>query len=385
MQTDNKKLIYFSVNKLEDMLEKGNVWYVRCYELYFDEVYVVYLRSEKPIEVKQGRTTLVSLSKNNGFFDILLAPYRLFKFAKKIKPTHYLTADLVFSWWNSILIRIFLKAKIILMPVCIPENIYQTSGQKMSPLPKIVERLMTKLCFLSANKVLTASSFGDFVDWLSKNKQIKNKLVIIEIVPEALPSLEFFEELKKRKINFIKPKTNYLSLLYVGRLYKEKMVKDLILMLKRLKELKPQKLFYLTIIGGGPEKNHLLELAKTFKIDERVNFIDYLPNKDLVDYYLKADIYISPLTGTSLREAALCGLPIVAYNIDWIKGVLKDGESVLLVPVKDIEKLARAVIRLFEDKELRIKIARNIEKLAWKLWGGDIYHRLRKSLKIAFN
>jgi len=376
-----KRLLIFGVTKLEDMLEKGNVWYVRHYEAYFDEVYVVYLRGEKPIEVKQGRTTLVSLGKGNGFFDILLAPCRLFKFAKKIKPTHYLTADLVFSWWNSILIRFFLKAKIILMPVCIPENIYQTSGQKMSPLPRIMEKIMTKLCFLSADKILTTYAFGNFVDWLSKNKKIKDKVIIVEIMPEALPAFDFLKELKEKETSFVKQKTNYISLLYIGRLAKEKMVKDLILMIKNLKDLRPEKIFYLMIIGEGPEKDELKKLAESLEINQRIKFLGYLKNKDLVDYYLNADIFVSPLTGTALREAGLCGLPIVAYNTDWVKGFLKNEENALLVPVKDIEKLAQEIIRLTENEELKEKIAKNIKQLAWRIWGGA---DLAGSLKMAF-
>lgn len=376
-----KTLIWFGVGQLKDMVQKGNIGYARHYEAYFDKVYVVYLLGRHPERIKQGKTTLISLGKGKRVRDLLFAPCRIFKLAKEIKPTSYLTADLVFSWWTSILLRWILGAKIILMPVCIPENIYQTSKQTMSFLPKALERLMTKGCFLSADKVLTTYALGAFVDWLRKEQGARNKLIIIETFPETLPSLGFFEELKKKELKFAKAKNNYISLLYVGRLHKEKLVEDLIWMLKKLKELQPKQEFSLTITGDGPEKTHLLELAQSLKIDKNIKFLGYVRNKDLINYYLQADIYVSPLTGTSLREAALCGLPVVAYNTDWIKGLLKHTEHALLVPVRDIEKLAQAVIRLSVDEALRVKIAKNLNTLAWKLWNQENLH---SSLKIAF-
>ncbi len=90
---------------MDDMLKKGNIWYVRHYESYFDKVYVVYLFGSPHESILNKNTTLVSLGTGNRLIDLIFAPYRLYKFAKKNKPTAYLTADLVFSWWTSWLIK----------------------------------------------------------------------------------------------------------------------------------------------------------------------------------------------------------------------------------------------------------------------------------------
>lgn len=351
------------------MLEKGNVWYVRHYEAYFDEVWVVYLLGNGPRVVRQGNTTLVSLATGKRILELLFAPFRLLKFAQEIKPTSYLTADIVFSWWSSVLIKLILKAKVVLMPVCIPENIYRTSKQTLSGLPRVVERTMTRLCFLSADRILTGHSFGNFVDWLSENKLAKDKLIIIEKLVDALPTMQFFRKLREKGPKSVRSDSKCISLLYVGRLHKEKMVDDLLKALKILLESECSKDFYLTIVGDGPERDYLLNLAETLKVNDKIRLIGYLKNEDLVDYYLKADVYVSPLTGTSLREAGLCGLPIVAYNTDWIRGILKHEENALLVPVRDVKCLAREIIRLSEDEIFRMRMSKNIKKLAWKMWG----------------
>ena len=39
------------------------------------------------------------------------------------KPTHFLTADIVFGFWVSLLLKILHRSKIVLMPVCLPKSI----------------------------------------------------------------------------------------------------------------------------------------------------------------------------------------------------------------------------------------------------------------------
>jgi len=54
-----------------------------------------------------------------------------------------------------------------------------------------------------------------------------------------------------------------------------------------------------------------------------------------------------------LLEAAACGLPIVATDIPGCRGVVEDGESGYLVPVKSIGALAERLGELVADPELR--------------------------------
>ena len=79
-----KTFIDFTTTRLEDMLRKGNVWYVRHYEAYFDEVYIVYLMGDEKKTVSQGKTTLVSLGSGRNKLDLFCAPFRLLMFTKKV-------------------------------------------------------------------------------------------------------------------------------------------------------------------------------------------------------------------------------------------------------------------------------------------------------------
>lgn len=366
-----KRIVYFGTNKLEDMLHKGNVWYVRHYEAYFKEVYVVYLMGNGGKTVSQGSTYLVSLGSGRNKLDLFFAPYRLWKFSKKVKPTSYLTADLVFSWWTSILIRFFLKAKIVLMPVCMPHIIYESSGRSLSGLPLWIEKLFLKFSFQASAKVLTSRDFGDFVKWLSNKPEAKDKLKVVDTIVDAVPPPIFIEKVSRiaRDINESSP---FFTMLYVGRLHPEKLVDQLVQMVKYLltdPNIQLPKPIQMILIGDGPERKRLEALAESLGVMEYIRFVGYLPNEEIADYYLTADIYVSPLTGNSLREAALFGLPIVAYEMDWVVEMFKHNENILFAKPGDPQDMAQQVMRLLKERELAIQIGQRAREFAWRAWG----------------
>jgi glycosyltransferase involved in cell wall biosynthesis len=366
-----KRLIYFGATRLEDMIRKGNMWYVRHYEAYFNEVYVVYLLGDEIKIYSQGNTYLLSLGSGRNKSDLLFAPYRLLKFSKKVKPTSYLTADLVFSWWTSILIRFFLKAKIVLMPVCMPHVIYESSGKSLSGLPLWIEKLFLKFSFQAAKRVLVSHASGDFVKWLSDEPRVKNKLKVVNTIVDALPTPVFLQNASQNLANRNQG-SPFFTLLYVGRLHSEKLVDQLIGMIKFIvtdSNIQLSKPIRLILIGDGAERKNLETLAEALGVKEYIQFLGYLPNEHIVDYYNNSDIFVSPLTGNSLREAALVGLPIVAYEMDWVVGVFQHNKNILFAKPGNPQDMAQQVIRLLIEPELAIRIGQNSRELARKTWG----------------
>lgn len=378
-----KKLIDFTTTRLEDMLEKGNVWYMRHYEAYFDEVYVVYLMGNGERIVSQGNTSLVPLGRGRNKLDLFLAPYRLLRFSRNVKPTSYLTADLVFSWWTSILIRIFLRAKIVLMPVCMPHVIYESSGKSLSGLPLWLEKLFLKFSFHVSARVLTSQAFGNFVEWLSNKPEAKNKLKVVETIVDALPTHDFLQKASQMHVN--RCETSSFTLLYVGRLHSDKLVDQLIHMIKFIlvdSTIQLSKPIQLILIGDGHERKKLVGLAEELGVRENIKFIGYLPNEQIASYYFSSDVFVSPLTGSSLREAALFGLPIVAYEMDWVVETFRHNENILFAKPGNPHDMAQQVIRLLKEPGLAIRIGQKAKRLAWKTWGEvDIKEALAHSFE----
>jgi glycosyltransferase involved in cell wall biosynthesis len=57
-----------------------------------------------------------------------------------------------------------------------------------------------------------------------------------------------------------------------------------------------------------------------------------------------------------LLEAAACGRPLVATRVRGCQEIVRDGENGLLVPPKDPEALALAIVTLLRDSALRSRM-----------------------------
>lgn len=120
----------------------------------------------------------------------------------------------------------------------------------------------------------------------------------------------------------------------------------------------------LIIVGDGPLREELLWTAKSLKIDHR---IDMIGEKEPYLYMRYGDIFVHssiyegfPIV---LLEATSLGRPIIATNCDHgPRELIKDGESGLLVPVADPQKLASAMLRLINDEKLRSDLSAGAEK-----------------------
>jgi glycosyltransferase involved in cell wall biosynthesis len=62
--------------------------------------------------------------------------------------------------------------------------------------------------------------------------------------------------------------------------------------------------------------------------------------------------------GISVIEAMAFGLPVVAANVGGLPEVVEDGVTGILVPPKDPEALAEALVRLLRDPDLSARMGR---------------------------
>ena len=157
-----------------------------------------------------------------------------------------------------------------------------------------------------------------------------------------------------------------LNILFTGRLEKRKGANYLLKAYQRVKEEIPDS--RLIIVGPGTRlRNKYEKHVKRHGLKDVV-FIGYASYDDLPRYYKTADIFCAPATGRGsfgivLLEAMAIGKPIVASNIEGYASLLTHGAEGLLVPPKDKEALAQALISLMTDESLRQQMgARGILK-----------------------
>ncbi len=119
----------------------------------------------------------------------------------------------------------------------------------------------------------------------------------------------------------------------------------------------------------------LVSLASRLGISDRVKFAGY--RHDLPVVLAAMDVFAftsvekdtSPLT---LFSAMSSGLPVVAFDIEGVREVLPPGEQIL-VPVRDVDALARSIEKLVLDHALRRRLAASARRLAESEFGIERY------------
>jgi glycosyltransferase involved in cell wall biosynthesis len=94
---------------------------------------------------------------------------------------------------------------------------------------------------------------------------------------------------------------------------------------------------------------------------DRVRVVPRLDTPALARLYAEADVFVFPSLyegfGRAIAEAMASGLPIVTTPVGVALDALRDGESCLVVPLRDAGAIAYAVRRLASDTSLRSSIA----------------------------
>lgn len=107
------------------------------------------------------------------------------------------------------------------------------------------------------------------------------------------------------------------------------------------------------IVGDGPLRKSLEALSEELRVKDNVIFTGF--RSDIKEILSAIDILVIPslLEGFPMitLEAMAMAKPIVATNIDGITEQITDEKDGILVPPKNSEALARAVIRVLADKE----------------------------------
>ena len=139
-------------------------------------------------------------------------------------------------------------------------------------------------------------------------------------------------------------------ILAVGRLSKEKGHFDLIKAMSHLARTRTEASWRLIILGDGPERQNIAHTIEQAGLNERVQLKGYCPQ--VSDYYQASDaVVISSLSEGSpnvLLEAMAVGVPVAATAVGGIPEMVTDGDTVLLVPPRDPEAMARAIACLLE-------------------------------------
>jgi glycosyltransferase involved in cell wall biosynthesis len=149
------------------------------------------------------------------------------------------------------------------------------------------------------------------------------------------------------------------TLLFCGRLIQRKGVDVLLRALPRVLARRKVKLL---VTGEGDCRTAWEGLAARLGLRDVVEFLGFVMTERLGELYATCDVYVHPAIiddnddteglGVVLVEALANRCPVVASAVGGIVDVIKHEETGLLVPEKNEQRLADAILRLLDDPPL---------------------------------
>ncbi|MDD4527193.1 MAG: glycosyltransferase family 4 protein [Candidatus Margulisbacteria bacterium] len=192
--------------------------------------------------------------------------------------------------------------------------------------------------------------------------------LIIQHNPEAIIMKNIFPIEIPKQIKQCPKKYDYV---FFAGLAKQKGVEDLIEALSLVKKYKSD--VTLNIVGTCQQdyKNELISKINALELTENIIFDDYFPvHSDMHQHIVQSRIAVLPvkidIIPSSVIEAILLGLPVITYKTSGTPFLNKDGQSVLLGEIGDIETLSVNMINLLNNPGLSESITENAKRIVEK-------------------
>ncbi|HEX7468976.1 MAG TPA: glycosyltransferase family 4 protein [Methanobacterium sp.] len=175
----------------------------------------------------------------------------------------------------------------------------------------------------------------------------------IDVIPNGVDVEKF------KPINVPKQKNTLFFLSLLDEFHRYKGLDYLIKSLTIVKRIIPD----VKLIVGG--KGTLLEYYRKMVADadlaENVEFHGFIPDEKIVECYNGASIFILPSIsskqegfGIVVLEAMACKTPVISTEIVGVAADVKKSNSGIIVPPKDVDKLAEAIIKILMDENSEI-------------------------------
>jgi glycosyltransferase involved in cell wall biosynthesis len=173
-----------------------------------------------------------------------------------------------------------------------------------------------------------------------------------------------------KEIEEVKPSLDRSDIIFAGRLLSHKHVDTLIKAIAIVQKSFP--LVRIIIVGDGPEKARLEQLARKKKIEDNISFYGYIPkHSDLYALFKGSKLFVFPSTregfGIAVLEANACRLPVITINHpdNASKNLITEGINGYLIQLNE-ESLAIKILEILNNDQLLKKLSHESEKLSKK-------------------
>lgn len=233
-------------------------------------------------------------------------------------------------------------------------------------------RIFGRQFFKNANLIicLTKSDASEVQQFGCPSKKIR-------LIPNGVDVDEF------------KPAKETKNLLFWGgRFLQQKGLEYLIEALSLVAQKAPSTRLILS--GDGALFFKIYSMVKKLGLEKNVKFLGRVQRTSLPKLVGSCSIYVLPSLKEgmpyALLEAMSCGKPVVGSNIPGINDIIINMKSGLLVPPKDPKAIAKAILMLLNNEELRFNLginARNsiVNRHRWSLISAKVESAYMEAIK----
>lgn len=149
-------------------------------------------------------------------------------------------------------------------------------------------------------------------------------------------------------------------ILTVGRLQQRKGQDQLIRAMPSLVKRHPNLLY--SIIGDGPERKRLGQLARDVRVVDSIEFREEVDDAEMVNCYQQCNVFALPNRtvdgdfegfGMVLLEAQACGKPVITGTSGGTGEAMQHGKTGIRVDCNSVDTLAEAIDRILADADLQ--------------------------------
>lgn len=314
--------------------------------------------SGHPAEEKIGNVNVHRIKSSKAFF-----PINAYLVARSLhRENHY---DAIWS-----IMAAYAGFGALFFKMSYPKVPFILNLQEGDSLEHIKKRVgflepLFKKIFIRADKIQAISTF--LAKW-AKEMGYRGE---VEVIPNGVNA---------KKFENLNPKASgsEIILITTSRLVEKNGVGDVIEALEYLPESVRFK-----ILGVGPLDKELREKVRKIGLQNRVDFLGFVPQSEIPKHLHEADIFVRPSLsegmGNSFIEAMAAGLPVIATPVGGITDFLKDGETGLFCKVGDPKSIAEKVMEYVNNPELKKRIVNNAKEMVAQKYDWDLIAREMKS------
>ncbi|MBS4022238.1 MAG: glycosyltransferase [Dethiobacter sp.] len=214
-------------------------------------------------------------------------------------------------------------------------------------------RFLTKLTLSFAKGVIAVSE--SLAGKINKSFGVDIKKITVASCGVDLDLFSPRDKRKSRAALGVPAETKLV--LFVGNLVPVKGIENLLQSFAWM--AKDEPLAQLALMGEGPLRDELQELAVQLGIENSCRWLTPVEHDQVPAIISAADLLVLPSLhegfGLVALEALACGVPVVASRTGGLPEIVTDGKNGLLVEPGDKIELAAAMSRLLKDDSLRKK------------------------------